>query len=165
MAEALQSTDAGVQEGTLTMIYKITEDLPQQMTSPVPTGATSAQPANMLMPHVASLLSAASSADVRFHALRTFNMLATLMPEWLQQNVEGYVSGLLALANQEKDSRILKVVPPAPSPLLTSSTSGGSCLVFSLALGCFTVQSHRQSWLLCVLELTRFFLASMFVCG
>lgn len=117
MVEALQSTDAGAQEGTLTMIYKITEDLPKQMTTPIATSTTSEQPANMLMPHVASLFSAASSADVRFHALRTFNMLATLMPEWLQQNVEGYVSGLLALARQEKDSRILKVCTTPPTTL------------------------------------------------
>ena len=62
------------------------------------------------MPHVAALLSGAAAADVRYHALRTFNMLATLMPAWLRANLEGYVSGLLALASAEHDSRILKEV-------------------------------------------------------
>jgi hypothetical protein len=110
MVQALQQPDSGIQEGTLSMIYKIAEDLPFQLQmNVVLPNDVSAQPADVLMPHIASLFSTSRSPDVRFHALKSFNILVNLMPEWLINNMEGYVTGLLALAKSESDARIHRV--------------------------------------------------------
>lgn len=110
MVHALQHPDAGVQEGTLSMVYKIAEDFPYQLQADVNFAPDSvAKPADVLMPHIAGLFSSSMSGDVRYHALRTFNKLVDLMPEWLLNNMDGYVTGLLALANSESDARIHRV--------------------------------------------------------
>jgi hypothetical protein len=114
MLQALQSADAGVQEGVLTMAYKLTEDACDQVAAPLTTDSPTTL-ADALMPHIAALFSSSSSADVRYQALRAFNMLATIMPAWLQANVNGYVAGLLGLGQQERDARILKARTPALS--------------------------------------------------
>eukprot|EP00892_Ulva_mutabilis_P002006 jgi/Ulvmu1/11806/UM080_0017.1 len=105
--EALQHPDPGIQEGTLTMVYKIAEDFPYQLQENIIFAQdASAKPTDVLMPHIAALFSTSQSDDVRYHALRTFNKLVDLLPEWLLNNMDGYVTGLLALANREKDARI-----------------------------------------------------------
>lgn len=110
MVHALQHPDPGTQEGTLSMIYKIAEDFPYQLQVDVHfTPETVAKPADVLMPHIAALFSSSKGGDVRYHALRTFNKLVDLMPEWLLNNMEGYVTGLLSLANSESDARIHRV--------------------------------------------------------
>ena len=92
------------------MVYKIAEDFPFQLQADVNFAPDAvAKPADVLMPHIASLFSSSKSGDVRYHALRTFNKLVDLMPEWLLNNMDGYVTGLLALANSESDARIHRV--------------------------------------------------------
>lgn len=119
MVHALQHTDAGVQEGTLSMVYKIAEDFPFQLQADVNFAPDAvAKPADVLMPHIASLFSSSKSGDVRYHALRTFNKLVDLMPEWLLNNMDGYVTGLLALANSESDARIHRVCFPSVTHFL-----------------------------------------------
>lgn len=92
------------------MVYKIAEDFPYQLQENIIFAQdASAKPTDVLMPHIAGLFSTSKSDDVRYHALRTFNKLVDLMPEWLLNNMDGYVTGLLALANREKDARIHRV--------------------------------------------------------
>lgn len=133
--EALQHPDPGIQEGTLTMVYKIAEDFPYQLQENILFAQdTAAKPTDILMPHIAALFSTSKSDDVRFHALRTFNKLVDLMPEWLVNNMDGYVTGLLALANREKDPRIHRVRRPFHFIHCTSSVLSACC--------CLTIAVH-----------------------
>jgi hypothetical protein len=109
MLVTLQNGTAGGKEGVLTMLYKIAEDLPHQLSKEIVEGNPETKPINALMPAIAALLGQGQDVEVRFQALRTFNMLAALMPEWLQSHLADFVAALLELAGRENDPRLLKV--------------------------------------------------------
>jgi hypothetical protein len=109
MLVTLQNGMAGVKEGVLTMLYKISEDLPHQLSTETSPGSPESKPINALLPAIAALLGRGQEVEVRLQALRTFNMLAALMPEWLQSHLSDFVAALLELARREEDPRLLKV--------------------------------------------------------
>jgi hypothetical protein len=119
IVHALQDVSRpGVQEGVLSMLYKVAEDFPFQLTLDLQIGRPAApggqptvtKPVDVAMELIAPLF-AAADAEVRYQAVRTFNMLVPLMPQWLVTNIDGYVHGLLALASSNADARIHRVRP------------------------------------------------------
>jgi transportin-1 len=104
--EALDGGQPELQEGVLSLLYKVAEDYPYQLDLNIT--AFGAKPADLMMPKIAALFRS-ERVDVRLPALRAFNILAQLMPAWLQENLTGYAQGLLALAREDSDSRMQKV--------------------------------------------------------
>jgi hypothetical protein len=98
------------------MLEKLAEDAPFQLTLDLQIGRPTVaggppsvtKPVDVAMELIAPLF-AASDADVRYHAVRTFNVLVPFMPQWLIANIDGYVHGLLALAASAPDARIQRV--------------------------------------------------------
>lgn len=116
LAHALRAAaHPAAQEGALAALYKLAEDAPLQLTMDLPIGAPAAaggaptlgKPINLAMELTAPLF-AAADADVRYQAVRTFNLLVPFMPEWLVANIDGYALGLLALAATTPEARILQ---------------------------------------------------------
>lgn len=105
------------------MLYKVAEDFPFQLTLDLQIGRPAApggqltvtKPVDVAMELIAPLF-AAGDAEVRYQAVRTFNMLVPLMPQWLVANIDGYVHGLLALASTNADARIHRVRPRPRTP-------------------------------------------------
>ena len=110
MTHVLDSLERGtpaVQEGALSLLYKVAEEHAAALDARVAV-LGGAAPANLLMPQVAALL-ASPSADVRHAALRALNALGQSMPDWLVDHVAAYAESLLRLALENGEARLQKV--------------------------------------------------------
>ncbi|GLI64504.1 hypothetical protein VaNZ11_007770 [Volvox africanus] len=117
LPRCLQAEDPNVLDGAQDTLYKVLEDHPSQM-EVVLAGSDGASASSLVVPPLLQLLRSAVD-DVRCMAVACLNLMAPHMLKGLQENVEGYLHGLFALAN-DSSNRVRKEVV---SGLVASTTT------------------------------------------
>ncbi|GFR43753.1 hypothetical protein Agub_g4865 [Astrephomene gubernaculifera] len=97
LPRCLQAEDPNVLDGAQDTLYKILEDHPRQIETPV--ASAGGRPASSLVVPPLLRLMQSAAEDVRRLAVACLNLMAPHMPSGLQENVDSYLQGLFALAN------------------------------------------------------------------
>ncbi|EFJ40829.1 hypothetical protein VOLCADRAFT_107966 [Volvox carteri f. nagariensis] len=140
LPHCLQAEDANVLDGALDTLYKILEDHPSQIEVEL-AGAGGALASSLLVPPLLQLMRSPVD-DVRCMAVACLNLMAPHMPKGLQDNVDGYLQGLFALAN-DSSNRVRKEVV---SGLVASTTTLADKLVpFMAQLVEYMLASNEHS--------------------
>ncbi|GLC37773.1 hypothetical protein PLESTB_001475300 [Pleodorina starrii] len=112
LPHCLQAEDPNVLDGAQDTLYKILEDHPSQVEVEVRlpgAGAGGGAPASSLVVPPLLRLMQSAAEDVRCAAVACLNLMAPHMPRGLQDNVDSYLQGLFALAN-DSSHRVRKEV-------------------------------------------------------
>ncbi|KAG2439212.1 hypothetical protein HXX76_004574 [Chlamydomonas incerta] len=103
----LQAEDPNVLDGALDTLYKVLEDHPRLLDTPV-ASAGGAAFSKLVVPPLLRLMQSPTE-DVRRSAVAGLNLMAPSMPVGLQDNVDSFLQGLFALAN-DTSNRVRKEV-------------------------------------------------------
>ncbi|KAG2499029.1 hypothetical protein HYH03_003214 [Edaphochlamys debaryana] len=107
LPNCLQAQDPNVLDGALDTLYKILEDYPREVETPV-ASAGGAPESKLVVPPLLRLMQSAAE-DVRRSSVACLNLMAKSMPAGLQDNVDSFLQGLFALAN-DTSNRVRKEV-------------------------------------------------------